>query len=136
MRAQRVPFAIVVDEHGGMSGIVTIEDLVEEIVGEIFSEHAQQRSETIVRASDGSALVEGMTPIRDVNRALEIELPEDGDWTTIAGLTLSVAGRVPATGQKFTLPSGIVLEIAEASLRRVRTVRVRVPPAPPGAAEG
>ena len=127
MRAQRVPFAIVVDEHGGMSGIVTMEDLVEELVGEIFSEHVRRGPESIQKESDGSFVVSGTMPIRDVNRALDIELPEDGDWNTIAGLCLTLAGRVPGTGESFMIPNGTTLEVIDASARRVRAVRVRRP---------
>jgi putative hemolysin len=126
MRAQHQPFVVIVDEHGGMSGIVTMEDLVEELVGEIFSEHVHHTPESITPAPDGSAMVSGMTPIRVVNRALGIELPEDGDWNTIAGLCLSLAGRLPKAGQTFTLPDGVVLEVVDTSARRIRSVRVRV----------
>jgi putative hemolysin len=66
-------------------------------------------------------------PIRDVNRALDIELPEDGDWNTIAGLCLTLAGRVPGTGESFMIPNGTTLEVIDASARRVRAVRVRRP---------
>lgn len=128
MRAQRLPFAIVVDEHGGMSGIVTMEDMVEELVGEIFSEHERQSTQSIMPQADGSALVSGTVPIRAVNRALDIELSEQGDFNTIAGLCLSLAGRVPVTGQSFELPDGITLKIVDASPRRIRSVRVIVPP--------
>jgi putative hemolysin len=124
MRAQHLPFAIVVDEHGGMSGIVTMEDVVEELVGEIFSEHERHPTESISKQADGSVLVSGTTPIREVNRALDIELPEEGDFNTIAGLCLSLAGRVPVVGQSFDLPDGISLKIIDASPRRIRTVRV------------
>jgi putative hemolysin len=127
MRKQHVPFAIVVDEHGGMSGIVTIEDLVEELVGEIFSEHERQSTQSIMPQPDGSALVSGTVPIREVNRALDIELPEEGDFNTIAGLCLSLAGRVPITGQSLALPDGITLKIVDATPRRIRSVRVTVP---------
>jgi putative hemolysin len=127
MQKRHQPFAIVIDEHGGMSGIVTIEDLVEELVGEIFSEHARPVPEDVVEQPDGSLVVAGATPIRELNRILETSLPEDGDWTTIAGLCLSLAGRVPVVGQSFEV-HGVVLEILDASPRRVRTVRVREPP--------
>jgi len=122
-----VPFAIIVDEHGGMSGIVTMEDLVEELVGEIFSEHVRKTRESIETQADGSAVVSGITPIREVNRALDIELPEDGDYNTIAGLCLSLAGGVPTAGQTFRTTHGITLEVLEASARRIRAVRVRRP---------
>jgi putative hemolysin len=128
MRERHQPFAIVIDEHGGMSGIVTIEDLVEELVGEIFSEHARPVPQNVVKEADGSLVAVGTTPIRELNRMLDVKLPEDGDWTTIAGLCLSVAGRVPVVGQSFVVEDSIVLEVIDASPRRVRKVRVRIVP--------
>ncbi len=124
MRSRRLPFAIVVDEHGGMSGIVTMEDLLEELVGEIFHEHETGNTESIRPTGDDSVLVDGSATIRDINRALNIELPDDGDWTTLAGYVLSLSGRMPRIGEKFAVPGGLTLEVADASQRRVRTLRV------------
>ena len=124
MRAQHMPFAIVVDEHGGMAGLVTMEDLVEEIVGEIFSEHGRGARDAIEKQADGSAIVSGITPIREINRALDVELSEDEDWNTIAGLCLALAAGVPNVGDSFTTSNGTKLVILDASARRVRTVRV------------
>lgn len=130
MRTRRLPFAIVVDEHGGMSGIITMEDLLEELVGEIFHEHEVGNLESIRPTADDSMLVDGSATIRDVNRALGIDLPDDGDWTTVAGYVLSLSGRMPRVGEKFTLAGGLTLEVTDASQRRVRTLRVRgLPPA-------
>ncbi|HKQ70819.1 MAG TPA: hemolysin family protein [Polyangiaceae bacterium] len=124
MRRLRTPFAIVVDEQGGMSGIVTTEDLTEELVGEIFSEHSPNVPELIAREPGGTALVSGTTPIREVNRKLDLTLPEGKDYSTIAGLSLSLAGRIPHVGDRIAVPEGTVLEIVDASHRKVRTVRV------------
>ncbi len=126
MQRRREQLAIVVDERGGMAGIVTIEDLVEELVGEIFSEHAQDAVQLKLEA-DGSALVPGAMPVREINRLLPVELPEDDAWNTIAGLCIGFAQRIPATGDRIELPKGIVLEIVDASARRVRMVRIRPP---------
>jgi putative hemolysin len=112
-----------------MSGIVTLEDLVEELVGEIFSEHERDAGQSIRPEGDGSVLVDGSLTIRDVNRELDLELPDDGSWSTLAGLVLALAQRIPAAGETFSLPSGVRLEVVDASPRRIRTVRVR-PPAP------
>lgn len=130
MRNQRMPFAIVVDEQGGISGIVTLEDLVEELVGDIFSEHARVAPQLIRKETGGSAIVSGATPVRQVNRTLGIELPEEGDYTTIAGLSMALAGKVPSVGEILPLPDGATLEMVDVSPRRVRAVRVR--PAAPG----
>ncbi len=124
MRARRVPFAIIVDEQGGMSGIVAMEDLVEELVGEIFSEHERHVPELIRREPSGAAVVNGTVSVRDVNRALDLELPEDAEWSTIAGLCIALAGRIPQAGEKVTTPNGITLEVVDASPRRVRALRV------------
>jgi putative hemolysin len=129
MRTRRLPFSIVVDEQGGLSGIVTIEDLVEELVGDIFSEHSRQVPQSILKERDGTAIVSGTTPIREINRALGVALPEEGDYTTVAGLSLSLAGKVPSVGEVLPLPNGVTLEMVDVSPRRVRAVRVR--PAPP-----
>jgi putative hemolysin len=107
-----------------MSGIVTLEDLVEELVGDIATEHARHGQNAIEKQSDGSAIVSGTAPIREINRALGLELPEDGDWNTIAGLCLALAGGVPSSGDSFVV-AGIRLDVVDASARRVRTVRVR-----------
>jgi putative hemolysin len=134
MREQHKPFAIVIDELGGVAGIVTIEDLVEELVGEIVSEHAQRVPQLIEREADGAALVQGTAPIREINRELDLELPDDGDWTTIAGLCLSLAGKVPVVGDVLIAENGVAIEIVDATPRRVRLVRIRR--AQPPAAQG
>jgi putative hemolysin len=132
MRTRRLPLALVVEEMGGLAGLVTLEDLLEELVGEIFSEHARHLPHPIQRQPDGSVLVNGATPIREVNRELGLDLPEEGDWTTVAGLVLARSGRIPAAGERVVLEGGVTLEVADASPRRVRTVRIH----PPSGAEG
>jgi putative hemolysin len=119
-----LPVAIVVDEQGGTAGIVTLEDLLEELVGDIASEHSGDEPQDIKKQPDGSAIVNGLAHVRDVNRELGIELPEDGPWTTVAGLCLAVAGRIPTTGESLEIAKGVRVEIAEASPRRIRSVRI------------
>jgi putative hemolysin len=128
MRRRHQPFAIVVDEHGGMAGIVTMEDLLEELVGEIFSEHEADEHALITEQDDGTALVDGLATIRDVNRRLNLQLPDDGDWATIAGLVLALAGRLPVVGDSFEATPGVWLEVSDASPRQIRMVRVRRKP--------
>ena len=127
MRQRHTPFAVVVDERGGMAGIVTMEDLLEELVGDIFSEHIKQEPELFHREPDGSITAAGTAPVRDLNRELGLQLPEQGDWSTIAGLCLALAGRIPAPGERLSTRDGHVLEILDASARRVRLVRIRAP---------
>lgn len=131
MRKRRVLIAMVVDEQGGVEGIVTMEDLLEELVGEIFSEHVQHVPEMIHREATGTTLVSGAAPIRDVNRELEINLPEEEGWSTVAGLCLALAGRIPSPGEKIEVPNNVTLEVVDASPRRVRSVRIHPPPAAP-----
>ena len=124
MQRRRAHMAVVVDEHGGTAGIVTLEDLLEELVGEIESEH-DTGDDWLVREEGGTALVQGTASIRDVNRALELELEEPDDVTTISGLCVRIAGgRLPKRGE--ILPAdGATLEAVEVSNRRVRSVRIR-----------
>jgi putative hemolysin len=132
MRKKRAPLAVVVDEQGGVSGIVTFEDLLEELVGELFSEHARRAPQVLNRDPDGSVVVAGSMSVRELNRDLDLDLPEDGDFTTVAGLYLELAGHIPRSGEKLDLPTGITLEVVEASPRKIRSVRLRpAPEAPP-----
>jgi len=122
LQAKRVWCAVVVDEHGGASGLVTVEDLLEELVGELFSEY-QVPEDLIRRHADGSAVVRGDVPIRDVNRALGLQLPEGETWSTVAGLCVSLTGAIPQVGA--VLHSGEArLEVLEANPRLVRRVKI------------
>lgn len=115
------------DEAGGIAGLVTVEDLVEEVVGEIVGEHDPD-VEWFQREADGAVRVQGVAPLRELNRALGLRLPESEGYTTLAGLCLQLAGRIPVKGAHLTLDDGTVLEILEATPRRVQWVRVRPPP--------
>lgn len=131
MQRRRIAIAVVVEESGGMAGIVTTEDLAEELVGELFSEQDEPVPEAVRRMPDGTAVVQAIAPIRDVNRALDLDLPEGSGWSTVAGLCIHLAGRIPARGERLESPDGSVLEIVEATERRVRVVRILPPPPPP-----
>lgn len=126
MQRDRAPIVMVIDENGGLRGLVTIEDLVEELVGDILSE-GDPPAVAMARDPDGSAVVPGATPIRDVNRALEMDLPEPDDVSTIAGLCIRAAGHLPQEGERVTLADGHVFEVLDATARQVRSVRV-IPP--------
>ena len=112
--------------------MVTFEDLVEELVGDIFSEH-EVDIPMITREPDGSAIVRGDAPIRDVNRELDIELSEPEGATTIAGLCHVLAGGMPNRHARLAAEDGSVLVVLEASSARVERVRVIPPPKPPAA---
>ncbi len=134
MQRRRSHLAVVVDEHGGVAGLVTLEDLVEELVGEIVGE--QEQPEALVQHEvGGTALVRGDAPIREVNRALALDLPEGEGYTTVAGVCIALAGSVPERGARLRAPDGTELEVVEASPRVVRLVRVR-PVSPPRGSGG
>ncbi|MCK6587325.1 MAG: hemolysin family protein [Polyangiaceae bacterium] len=125
MKRRRTQLAVVVDETGTMVGIVTLEDLLEQIVGDIWSEDEEVPPAPIRREADGSAIVLGEVRVRDANRELGLLLPESEDWATIAGLCLSLAGRIPAPGDVLDAPDGTQIEIVDATPRRVGSVRLR-----------
>lgn len=127
LQRRRIQLGIVVDERGGVAGLVTVEDLVEELVGEIASEF-DKPEELLQRESPTTVVVQGTAAIRDVNRELELELEEGQGWSTVGGLCSARAGTIPQPGTKLTLEDGTVLEVLDASPRRVRTVRIHLPP--------
>ncbi len=139
MQRRRTQIAVVVDEHGGVAGLLTLEDLVEELVGDILGE--QEQPEALFQPEPGgTALVRGDAPIREVNRALDLELPEGEGYTTLAGLCIALAGSVPERGARLRSPDGSEIEVVDASPRVVRFVRLwppaalgpaRAPGAPP-----
>ena len=126
MQARRVQIAAVVDEHGQTAGMVTIEDLIEEIIGDLVDE--DEVPERSMRAEpQGTVLVPGWVPIRKVNRTLGTALPIAREHTTIAGLCMALALAIPMAGARLSTPDGTVLEVVESSPRRVRMVRVHQP---------
>ena len=133
MRQSRVHMALVVDEYGGIDGLVTIEDLVEEIVGEIEDEHDVLQSPELRRRSDGTVVADARAPIEEfeemLGRVLSREEREE-DIDTLGGLIFSITGRVPARGELIEHePSGIIFEILEADPRRIKRLRLRnLPP--------
>ncbi len=127
LQRRRLQLAVVVDERGSVVGLVTVEDLVEEVVGEIFSEF-ETPEELVRREGPATAVVPGTAAIRDVNRALGLELEEGEGYSTVGGLCAMEAGAIPEPGTKLPLEDGTVLEVLEASPRRVRTVRIHLPP--------
>ncbi|WPB73690.1 hemolysin family protein [Archangium violaceum] len=127
LQQRRMQLAIVVDERGGVAGLVTVEDMVEELVGEIASE-SEKPEELIKRESPTTVVVQGTAAIRDVNRALGLELEEGQGWTTVGGLCSAEAGTIPEPGTKLPLEDGTVLEVLDSSPRRVRSVRIHLPP--------
>ena len=124
MQKGRVQLAIVVDEYGGAVGIVTIEDIVEQIVGEIQDEHDRTPA-TVERLPDGSYRVAGRERIEDLNDALDWSLPT-GDFETVAGLVLATVHRLPRVGEEFQVGRH-TFTVLEADERRILTVRITPP---------
>ncbi|MBL8905356.1 MAG: HlyC/CorC family transporter [Rhizobiales bacterium] len=126
MQASHIHLAIVVDEYGGTDGLVSIEDLVEEIVGDISDEH--DTDERLVRGGEyGVYTADGRVDIEELEKLLKVDLlPEEReeDADTLGGLIFSMAGRVPVRGELIRHPSGIEFEIVDSDPRRVKRVRI------------
>ena len=133
MRQARTHIAMVVDEFGGIDGLVTIEDLIEEIVGDIEDEHDDAAEPVLIERPDGTVIADGRTPIAAVEAHHEVRLrsaDEQEDVETLGGLVFTLAGRVPARGEVIVHPGGIEFEVLDADPRRVKRLRVRgLPPA-------
>jgi putative hemolysin len=124
---ERAHMAIVVDEYGGVAGLVTMEDVLEEIVGEIEDEYDRRRQRTLIRRlSPTEALVDGDAEVKRVNRTLGLSLPEE-EAVTIAGLILEELGDIPEPGTKLRF-GPVELTVEEASEREIQTVRVTISP--------
>lgn len=130
MRQERVHLALVVDEYGGVDGLITIEDLVETIVGDIADEHDEEGAAQIVERAEGVWEVDARAPLADFEAKLgDVLSPEerDTDVDTVGGLVFTLAGRVPARGEIVTHASGLEFRVLEADARRIRRLRVRRP---------
>jgi Mg2+/Co2+ transporter CorB len=127
-RQERRHFALVVDEYGALQGIITLTDIVEEILGGIPDELATSEPAQVRPQSDGTYLVEGTTPIRDLNRILDWHLPDE-EATTIAGLVIHEARTIPDVGQRFAF-YGFKFEILRRQRNQITLVRVTPPPKP------
>ena len=123
MQKEKFHFGFVVDEHGGVEGIITLEDLLEEIVGEISDEHDEEVNEQIREQPDGSCLLDGSLAVRDINRRLELNLPISDGYTTIAGFLMSVAGTILSAGDKVPF-NGHVFTVEKVQKRRIIQVRM------------
>jgi CBS domain containing-hemolysin-like protein len=121
MQRDRFSLAVVTDEHGGIEGIVTITDLISQLVGELQDEYDTE-DPSVLAIGSGEWLVDGRTPIEDVSEAIEVYLPT-GEYTTVAGLVLDQGGRVPLEGDTVTV-NGITIEVVSMVRNRVDKVRI------------
>jgi len=130
MQSSQLHLALVVDEYGGTDGLVSIEDLVEEIVGEIADEHDVE-DEPLIHVDPRLGLIcDARTPVEDLEEHLKIDLVSDEqeeDIDTLGGVVFSIAGRIPARGELVKHPSGIEFEVLDADPRRIKKLRVHVP---------
>lgn len=124
MQKAKVQIAMVIDEYGGVAGLVTIEDIIEEILGEIEDEDEGVSDDGVVKGDDGSYLIDGSAEIKKVELLFNKDVEAD-DFTTIAGLLINELGHVPAVGEKLEL-KGLQFEVVEADNQRVNRVRLRL----------
>lgn len=127
MRVKRAHMALVVDEYGGVDGLVTIEDLVEEIIGEIEDEHDQNAELVLASVPDGSLVADARVTVNNLEETIGPILNDEEreDIDTLGGLVFSLAGRVPIRGELIRHSSGTEFEVLEADPRRIRRLRVR-----------
>lgn len=135
MRQQRMHLALVVDEYGGIDGLVTIEDLVETIVGDIADEHDEIATPEMIDRPDGSVEMDARLPIEVFEARFGPVLSEEEreqDLDTVGGLVFTLAGKVPVRGEVIRHPAGLEFRVLEADPRRIRRLRVRrILPEPP-----
>jgi putative hemolysin len=130
LRTQHQQFALVVDEHGSTEGIVTMEDLVEEIVGEIYDE-TDRDVQAVIHEADGAMVLTGTFPIHDLpDLGVDIEHLTDADYTTVAGLVLAELGHIPTAPGEIVTVDGHTAEITKISGRAITEIRLRPLPAP------
>ena len=132
MQAERRHMALVIDEYGGVDGLVTIEDLVEQVVGEIEDEHDTDEDRTWVMEKPGVYLALAKTPLEDfeaeIGRSLtDHDAVDEEEIDTLGGLVFMISGRVPARGEVVEHPEGAEFEVIDADPRRIKRLRVRLP---------
>lgn len=130
MQKERVHMALVIDEYGGVDGLVTIEDLIETVIGEIEDEHDEDEGPLWEEESPGVIIAQSTAPLDQLEHALGLRFrndEDDDDIDTIGGLIFLRTGRVPARGEIVALENGVEVEIAAADARRIKRLRLRLP---------
>jgi CBS domain containing-hemolysin-like protein len=128
MRKSRTHLALVVDEYGGIDGLVTIEDVVEAIVGDIEDEHDVDDRPRLQKLPDGSYQIDARVPIEEFEAHTGISLDDaarDADIDTVGGAVVALSGRVPGRGEIVTHPAGCEFEVIDADPRRLKKLRAR-----------
>jgi len=139
MRQSRTHIAMVIDEFGGIDGLVTIEDVIEEIVGDIEDEHDVDETPTLIERADGSIIADARLPIDTFEEQHGTPLRHNGDHEevdTLGGLVFALAGRIPRRGEVIPHPSGLEFEVLDADPRRIKRLRVRGLPLAGGESRG
>ncbi len=130
MQAERIHMALVIDEYGGVDGLATIEDLIEQVIGEIDDEHDEAEDKGWIVEKPGQYLVQARAPLDAFEAEIGMRLADEEDGEeidTMGGLIFMLAGHVPAKGEVITSRGGVVFEVIEADPRRVKRMRVRLP---------
>ncbi len=128
MQKAHAQFAVVIDEYGGTAGIITMEDLLEEIVGNMQDEYDEEPEE-IVRIDENTLLVDGQTGLDEIAEAIGVKMPEDGDYDTIAGLMIDLLGRIPDEDERPEVVfSNITLTVSKMDDKRISEIRITVNP--------
>ena len=131
MQSQRMHLALVIDEYGGVDGLVTIEDLIEQVIGEIEDEHDIDEGQFWILEKPGCYLAQAKTPLEDFEAEIGMKLVEAADEEevdTLGGLVFMLSGRVPGRGEMIPHPDGPEFEIVDADPRRIKRLRVRLQP--------
>lgn len=129
MQKSKSHFGFVVDEHGGLEGIITLEDLLEEIVGEISDEHDEEVNEQITQVNDHEYVLDGGLAVRDLNRRLKLSVPESESYTTVGGFLMTAAGHVLKPAE-IVEHNGLVFRVDKVERRRVVRVQMVLPREP------
>ena len=130
MQSERIHMALVIDEYGGVDGLVTLEDLVEQVIGEIEDEHDIDEDQFWVKEGPGCYLAQARTPLEEFEAEIDQELiddQEDDEIDTLGGLVMLLSGHVPARGEVVVHPDGPEFEVVDADPRRIKRLRVRLP---------
>ena len=133
MQGERIHMALVIDEYGGVDGLVTIEDLIEQVIGEIEDEHDIIEGQSWIQEKPGCYLAQAKTPLDEFEAEIGVRLvgpDSDEEIDTLGGLVVVLTGRVPARGEIVLHPKGLEFEVVDADPRRIMRLRVRVPNSP------